>query len=35
VLAAAGGRVTGLAGEPFTYGKAGFRNGNFVAWGRD
>ncbi len=35
VLAAAGGRVTGLAGEPFTYGKADFRNGNFVAWGRD
>ena len=34
VLAAAGGRVTGLAGEPFTYGKAGFRNGHFVAWGR-
>lgn len=34
VLAAAGGRVTGLEGEPFTYGKPGFRNGNFVAWGR-
>ena len=34
VLAAAGGRVTGLDGEPFTYGKPGFRNGNFVAWGR-
>ncbi len=34
VLAAAGGRVTGLGGEPFTYGKPGFRNGNFVAWGR-
>jgi 3'(2'), 5'-bisphosphate nucleotidase len=31
VLAAAGGRVTGLAGEPFTYGKPGFRNGNFIA----
>jgi 3'(2'), 5'-bisphosphate nucleotidase len=34
VLAAAGGRVTGLEGEPFTYGKPGFKNGNFVAWGR-
>jgi 3'(2'), 5'-bisphosphate nucleotidase len=34
VLAAAGGRVTTLEGEPFTYGKPGFRNGNFVAWGR-
>lgn len=34
VLNAAGGMVTGLAGEPFKYGKPGFRNGNFVAWGR-
>ena len=34
VLAAAGGSVTGLEGEPFTYGKPGFRNGNFVAWGK-
>ncbi|MEJ0084146.1 MAG: 3'(2'),5'-bisphosphate nucleotidase CysQ [Pseudomonadota bacterium] len=34
VLLAAGGRVTGLDGEPFRYGKPGFRNGNFVAWGR-
>ena len=34
VLAAAGGRVTGLDGEPFTYGKPGFKNGHFVAWGR-
>jgi len=34
VLAAAGGSVTGLEGEPFTYGKPGFRNGNFVARGR-
>jgi len=34
VLAAAGGSVTGLDGEPFTYGKPGFRNGNFVARGR-
>ena len=34
VLIAAGGRMTGLAGEPFRYGKPGFRNGNFVARGR-
>jgi len=34
VLTAAGGRMTGLAGEPFRYGKPGFRNGNFVARGR-
>lgn len=33
VLRAAGGRVTGLAGEPFRYGKPGFRNGNFLAQG--
>ena len=35
VLSAAGGRVTGLTGEPFRYGKPGFRNGNFVARGRE
>jgi 3'(2'), 5'-bisphosphate nucleotidase len=36
VLAAAGGQLTGLEGEPFVYGKAsaGFRNGWFVARGR-
>ena len=34
VLLAAGGSVTGLAGEPFTYGKPGFRNGHFLARGR-
>jgi 3'(2'), 5'-bisphosphate nucleotidase len=34
VLVAAGGRVTGLAGEPFRYGKTDFRNGNFLAVGR-
>ncbi len=34
VLAAAGGSVTGLEGEPFSYGKPGFRNGNFSARGR-
>jgi len=35
VLRAAGGRLTGLEGEPFVYGKAGegFRNGWFVARG--
>jgi 3'(2'), 5'-bisphosphate nucleotidase len=35
VLVAAGGRVTGLNGEPFRYGKPGFKNGNFVAWGHE
>ena len=35
VLVAAGGRVTGLAGEPFRYGKPGFKNGDFVARGRE
>jgi 3'(2'), 5'-bisphosphate nucleotidase len=35
VLSAAGGRVTGLSGEPFMYGKPGFKNGDFVARGRD
>jgi 3'(2'), 5'-bisphosphate nucleotidase len=35
VLMAAGGRVTTLEGEPFRYGKPGFRNGNFVARGRE
>jgi len=34
VLSAAGGTVTTLEGEPFRYGKPGFRNGNFVAWGQ-
>ena len=34
VLAAAGGSVTELEGAPFRYGKPGFRNGNFVARGR-
>jgi 3'(2'), 5'-bisphosphate nucleotidase len=34
VLKAAGGRVTGLVGEPFRYGKPGFKNGNFLARGR-
>jgi 3'(2'),5'-bisphosphate nucleotidase len=35
VLVAAGGRVTTPEGRPFTYGKPDFRNGHFVAWGRD
>jgi 3'(2'), 5'-bisphosphate nucleotidase len=35
VLSAAGGSVTGLAGEPLHYGKPGFRNGNFVARGKE
>jgi 3'(2'), 5'-bisphosphate nucleotidase len=33
VLEAAGGRLTTPEGQPFLYGKPGFRNGNFVAWG--
>jgi 3'(2'), 5'-bisphosphate nucleotidase len=35
VLMAAGGRVTTLEGAPFRYGKPGFKNGNFVARGRE
>ncbi len=35
VLAAAGGGVTGIAGEPFRYGKADYRNRHFVAFGGD
>jgi len=34
VLAAAGGTVTTLDGEPLLYGKRGFENPSFVAWGR-
>jgi 3'(2'), 5'-bisphosphate nucleotidase len=34
VLAAAGGAVTTLDGEPLRYGKPSFRNPAFVAWGR-
>jgi len=33
VLAAAGGRVDTLDGAPLTYGKPGFENPHFVAWG--
>ena len=37
VLRAAGGQVVDAEGRPFRYGKveAGFRNGGFVAWGRE
>jgi 3'(2'), 5'-bisphosphate nucleotidase len=37
VLQAAGGRVTKPDGSPFVYGKGaeGFRNGPFIAWGRE
>ncbi len=34
VLAAAGGTVTTFDGAPLLYGKPGFRNPGFVAWGR-
>jgi 3'(2'), 5'-bisphosphate nucleotidase len=34
VLAAAGGTVTAFNGGPLLYGKPGFRNAGFVAWGR-
>jgi 3'(2'), 5'-bisphosphate nucleotidase len=33
ILAAAGGRVTHLDGTELTYGKPGFENPHFVAWG--
>jgi 3'(2'), 5'-bisphosphate nucleotidase len=33
VLAAAGGRIDTLDGAPLTYGKPGFHNPGFVAWG--
>lgn len=35
VLRAAGGRVTDLEGRPLRYGKPGFENPHFVAYGRD
>jgi 3'(2'), 5'-bisphosphate nucleotidase len=34
VLVAAGGRIDDLAGRPLRYGKPGFENPHFVAWGR-
>lgn len=33
VLLAAGGAVTDLDGRPMHYGKPGYRNGEFIAWG--
>lgn len=33
VLAAAGGRITDLRGQPLHYGKPGFDNPHFAAWG--
>jgi 3'(2'), 5'-bisphosphate nucleotidase len=33
VLLAAGGKVNDLEGQLMSYGKQGYRNGNFVAWG--
>jgi len=35
VLEAAGGRVETTEGAPLSYGKAGFRNPHFIAYGRD
>jgi 3'(2'), 5'-bisphosphate nucleotidase len=35
VLRAAGGRVTDLDGQPLCYGKPGFANPPFVAYGRE
>ncbi len=35
VLRAAGGRVTDLSGNVLRYGKPGFENPHFVAWGRE
>ncbi len=34
ILEAAGGRVLDIAGTPLLYGKPGFRNEGFIAWGR-
>ena len=34
VLGGAGGRVESLAGEPLRYGKPGWENPDFVAWGK-
>jgi len=34
ILEAAGGRVETLAGDPLAYGKPGFKNDGFLAWGR-
>ena len=34
ILEAAGGRVETLAGDRLAYGKPGFKNDGFLAWGR-
>jgi 3'(2'), 5'-bisphosphate nucleotidase len=34
ILEAAGGRVETLAGDRLVYGKPGFKNDGFLAWGR-
>jgi 3'(2'), 5'-bisphosphate nucleotidase len=34
VLRAAGGSTTNIDGNPFVYGKAGYRNTGFIAYGR-
>jgi 3'(2'), 5'-bisphosphate nucleotidase len=34
ILEAAGGRVETLTGTPLGYGKPGFKNDGFLAWGR-
>jgi 3'(2'), 5'-bisphosphate nucleotidase len=34
VVRAAGGSVVDLAGTPMRYGKPGFENPHFIAWGR-
>ena len=34
ILEAAGGRVETFAGAPLAYGKPGFKNDGFLAWGR-
>ncbi len=33
ILRAAGGQMSAWEGGPFRYGKSGFRNGGFIAWG--
>jgi 3'(2'), 5'-bisphosphate nucleotidase len=35
ILRAAGGAVTDLAGQPLAYGKPGYENPHFIAWGGD
>jgi 3'(2'), 5'-bisphosphate nucleotidase len=33
ILRAAGGQMCSWEGGPFRYGKPGYRNGGFIAWG--